>query len=474
LSARAARREEALLPRVGWSAFSTVASFVASAVTSIAISRLVDPAEYGRVSVVMSSWGFLTVPINWCGSLIARFGPIELERSGRISRALGTRLVFAAPALAVLAVLVPLVVAPWAGWSPYLVFLTCAFLLVSVMQDLSHWTAIAAQGFRALTVANVLTRALPVLVVLAPAVLSFTLRAEHLLTASVAATAVGSTVLFSALRPVARLGRPDRALLGTMWRYIAPALVGVPAASLIMWVDPIVLSRFVSRSEVGHYQLAYLVMTVSAMAASSLTAVLSPELVRANARGNPEKQALFVRHYQPRLVQVFGLGAFAVACLAEPLVLLVVGPQFAPSGRIAAVLCVAAGFQMATSTLYAVVTAADGQPAVQTANVLQAALNVGGDVLLGARFGAAGVALANVLAWLVGGVSLSILLRGKAPIRLGSWAVLAGVAPFVLLFVTSTPPLWSRFALFGALATAAGVRATELLRSRLRWATPVP
>jgi len=472
LSASETRREEGLLPRIGWSAASTAAGFLASAVTSIAIGRLVDPAEYGRASVVMASWGFLVVPLNWCGSVIARFGPVELERSGRISRTLGTRLLFTAPALALLAVLVPFVVAPWAGWSGLLLGLTCAFLAATVLQDLAYWAGIATQGFRAMTVGNVLTRALPALVVLAPAVLPFTVRAEHLLGASVVAIATGSSFLLVALRAVARVGRPDRALLGQMWRYIAPALVGVPAASLIMWADPIVLSRFVSRAEVGHYQLAYLVMTVSAMAAASLTAVLSPELVRANARGDPEKQVLYVRRYQPRLVQAFGLAAFAVACVAEPLVLLVVGPQFAPSGRLAAVLCVAAGFQMATSTLYAVVTACDGQPAVQTSNVLQAVVNVGGDILLGSRLGGIGVALANVVAWLVGGVSLSLLLRGKATIRLGPWALLAGLAPAIILLASSAPPLWSRLVAAGCLGGAAALTAADLLRSRLRPPAP--
>lgn len=467
MTIRAGRSEDGLLTRVGWSTVSTVAALVASAVTSIAISRVVDPAEYGRASVMYSIWGFLIIPINWCGSLVARFGPAELERSGRVSQTLGTRLVFAVPALVVLAGVVPFI-ARWAGWTGFLLALTCMYLVLSFAQDLGHWTVVATQRFRAMTVANVFMRGLPVLVVLAPAVVPFRVRAEHLLGASVGALAVGCWFLLVSLRPIARIGRPDRALLRAMWRYIAPALVGVPAVSLITFVDPIILSRFVSGAEVGHYQLAYLVMNISVMAAASLTAVLSPELVRANTRGNPEKQAAYVRYHQPRLVRVFGLGAFAIACVAEPLVLLIVAPRFAPAGRIAAMLCVAAGFQMATSSLYAVVTAADGQAAVQTANVLQAAINVAGDFVLGSRFGAAGIALANVIAWLISGVSLSLLLRDKAPIRLGSWAVLGAVAPFVLLFATSSPALWSRVAVGACLAGAACMPALDLLRRRAR------
>lgn len=451
---------------------STAASFITSAVTAIAISRLVDPAEYGRVSIVMSSWGFLVVPVNWCGAVVARFGPVELEHSGRMSRTLGTRLLFAIPALAFLAILVPLVVAPWAAWSGLLVALTFAFLAVSVLQDLTHWAGATAQGFRAMTVANVLTRGLPALVVLAPLVIPFSLRAEHLLSASVGATAVGSAFLLYALRAVVRIGSPDRKLLRAMWRYIAPALVGVPAASLIMWVDPIVLSRFVSRSEVGHYQLAYLVLTVSAMAGTSLNAVLSPDLVRATARGDVGKLAVFIGRYQPRLTQVFGLAAFAGACVAEPVVLLVVGPHFAPSAKIAAILCVAAGFQMATSTMYTVVTATDGQAAVQTSAVLQAAVNVVGDVLLGSRFGAPGVAVANVVAWVIGGVSLALLLRRKATIRMAPWAVLAALAPFVIVFAMSAPPLWARFAAAGCLAAGAIIASLDILRDRTRAKPP--
>jgi O-antigen/teichoic acid export membrane protein len=457
---------------VATSGVSAAAGFLASAVTSVAISRMVDPAEYGRVSVMLAAWGFLVLPINWCGSLVARFGPAELEHSGRLSRTLGTRLVFAVPAVAILAVLVPFAIAPWAGWTGFLLALTCVFLVVSVMQDLAQWSGIATQSFRAMTVANVLSRGLPAFVVLAPAVVPFSIRAEHLLGASVAALAVGASTLLFSLRGVAGIGRPDRALLGAMWRYIAPALVGAPATSLILWVDPIILSRLVPNAEVGHYQLACLVLAISGTAAASLTNVLSPELVRANARGDAAMLVRFVRDHQPRLVQAFGLAAFAMACIAEPFILLVVGPQFAPSASVAAVLCVAAGFQMATSTLYAVVTAADGQRAVQTANVLQAAVNVGGDILLGSRLGATGVALANVIAWLVGGVSLSLLLRSKATVRLGSWAVLAGVAPLVLLFVMSQPPLWSRLVVAALLGAAAAVMALELVRSRVQATDP--
>jgi PST family polysaccharide transporter len=447
---------------------STAATFVSAAVTSIAISRFVEPAEYGRASVVLSIWGFLVIPLTWCSAVVARFGPVELERRGRISQTLGTRLVFAVPAVILSGLAIPFVIVPWTGWSGVLVALTYAFLFVTIVSDLGRWGGSVVQGFRTLTVANLLTRGLPALVVVAPLFVSFTVRAEHLLAAWVVSAGVGGAFVLYMLRSLLGLDRPDRELLRAMWRYIAPALIGVPATSLIMWIDPIVLSRFVSQAEVGHYQLGYLIMNVSALGASSMTAVLSPELVRACARGDRNKLFLFVGWYQPRLVQVFGLLAFAAACVAEPLVVLVVGPKYAPSGQIAALLCVAAGFQMATSTLHTVVNATDGQAAVQTTAVLQALLNVGGDLVLGSRWGAQGIALANVLTWMVGGLSLSVLLRRKAAIRLRSWAVLTGVAPLIVLFVSSSPAPWSRLASAGALCAAAAAIAAGILRARGR------
>lgn len=464
MSARGTR-PEGFFRRLGWSAFSTGAGFAASAVTALAVSHLVDPAEYGRAAVVTSTWGFLGVPILWCGSLVARFGPVELERSGRISRVLGTRLLFVAPAFAILAVAVP-IVASLAAWSALLVWLTVGFLLASVAQDLGHWTAIAAQRFRAMALANVLTRGLPAMVVLAPFAIPFTVRAEHLLSATAGAAAVAAIVLGLSLRDVAGVGAPDRELLGRMWRYISPAALGVPATSIVLWADPIVLARFVPRSEVGHYQLAYLVMTMSALGTASLTAVLSPELVRANARGETGKQATFVSRVQPRAALALGLLGFAGACVVEPILLLVLGPLYAPSARLAAILCVAAGLQMATSTLSALATAADGQAASQTGSVLQAVVNLVGDIVLAGWYGATGVALANVLASAAKGVATSALLRRKVDLRLTPWLLLGGLAPAFLLFVTASPPLWARVAAAGGTLAAAALPARALLRMR--------
>jgi O-antigen/teichoic acid export membrane protein len=457
--------QESVARRLQWSALSAASGFLAAAFASVIISRLVDPAAYGGAAVIMAAWGFLVSPIEWCGSLVARFGPVELEKSGRISRVLGTRLVFAIPAMALLGPVVLFIIQPWARWSWTVVALTFAWLIVSLAHDLARWTAIAAQEFRATAIAQVLTRSLPIPVVLASAVIPFTIRAEHLLAATTGATAVGALFLAVALRSVAEVGRPDRDLLRRMWSYISPALVGAPATVAKTWVDPILLARYVGPAEVGFYQLAYTVIAVGGMVTSSIIAVVSPELVRANSIGKSGVQARFVREQQAPLALTLGLLAFAVACLADPLMRFVIGVRFAPSGRIAAVLCVAAGFMMATATLYAIVTATDGQPAAQAANIVQAIVNVVGDVFLGRAHGAMGVAYANVLAWAASGILLSALLRTKVPTRLGFWWILGLLAPGVLLFVSAEPPVWLRVIVSATLLAGAVVPARRIIRS---------
>ncbi len=435
---------ESISRRVGWSTFSTAAGLAASAGTAVAIGHFVDPAEYGRYAVVASLWGFLVLPIVWCGSVLVRFGPVELHSAGRISRAVGARLVLSAPTLLLLPA-IPLLVAPRAGWSPAIVWLTLAWLGVNLAHDTMQWASSATQSFRAKAIANALGRGLPIVLVASPALVpAFTVRGEHLLAALVVSHAVSAAFLAVALRRWVGAAWPGRDLLRRVWRYIAPAAVGVPAESLVQWFDPLVLSLYVARAEVGFYHLAYLIISASANVAASFTAVLTNELVWAKARGDASVQRAYVREQQPRLAIGLGCVAFAAACIADPVLRWLLGARFAPSGVIAAVLCVAAGFQMATITLAPIRTVTDMQAASQAARILQAVVNVGGDFLLAPGRGALGVALANILAQASNGVSLSLMLRRRAEIVFRPWIVLGITAPGVLLLIAADPPPWLR------------------------------
>jgi O-antigen/teichoic acid export membrane protein len=459
-------RRESIASRIGWSTVSTAAAFVASAGAAIAIGRFVDPAEYGRYAVVSSVWGFLVVPIVWCGSVLVRFGPVELAETGRMSRAVGVRIVLAAPALLLLPA-VPLLVAPRAGWPSSITLLTLAWFGVTLAENTLQWASSATQQFRAKAVANVLSRGLPALLVASPVVLrAFNVRSEHLLAAVVAANAVSALYLALALRRWVGVAWPGRELLRRSWRYMAPATVGVPAESLVQWVDPLILARFVTRAEVGFYQLAYVVISASATVAASFTAVLTNELVWARARGDDSVQRAYVRTQQPRLALGLGFTAFAAACVAEPALRWLLGARFAPSGRIAAVLAVAAGFQMASITLAPIRTVTDAQAESQASRVLQAAVNVGGDLLLAPGSGTVGVALANLLAWAANGVSLTLLLRRRAALAVRPWIILGAGAGGALLLVAVDPPTWARVAAAIVFAGAAARAAAGLVGSR--------
>jgi O-antigen/teichoic acid export membrane protein len=273
------------------------------------------------------------------------------------------------------------------------------------------------QAFRLRAVGNVVLKGTPLLVVLAPAAVPFHVRAEHLLCATVVAHLASAGLLLAGLGKAARPGRPDRELVSSMWRYVGPALVGVPATTLIAWADPLILSRFVPAESVGHYQLAYMVVTVCAVCAASLNSVISPEIVRADARGDVAVREEYATRWQPAMAIVLSACAFVAAAVAPPVVRFALGQAYAPSAELMGLLLVAGGLQLATATLSPIITAASCQRAAQIRNVAQAASNVGLDLALGSAFGATGIAVANIGASAVGLVTAHVLMRRAAPLR---------------------------------------------------------
>lgn len=403
--------------RVRGSMVNSASGLIASAGAYVVIGRFVAPVEYGRASIILALWGISVVAVDWCGILVIRYGPVELQRHGTLRRTLSTRLVFAAPALALMLPGVPLYFALTRGWPMPLLLLTAVWLLMSSAFSIAQWSAIAAQHFSALAVANTIMRSAPPLVVLTLVATRHAVTAEALLVGTVAGSTLGVLVLGAALRPLLGLVRPDRALLTTMWRYSIPLLFSSPAVAARTFIDPLILKRSASHAAVGCYQLAYLTVTLFGVLSASLTSVLSPELVRAAAQDRAAVVEHYRRHTQPRMAIVLGLSAFASAFFVAPLVRAILPVSWASAADTAAILTVAGGLLLGVWSYHPLATVTDCVWSMQLASIASGVTNVVLDLVLAPRWGATGVALANVAAWAVELMVLALLLHRRVGAR---------------------------------------------------------
>jgi len=419
--------------RIGDSLGNSALTLLVSVGAYVVIGRFVAPAEYGRASIILAMWGLASMTVEWSGQLLMRYGPVELGRDGTLGVTVATRLVFVWPALALTAPGAVLYLALARSWPASLLALTIAWLIASAAFSVVMWCAVAAQRFRVLALANMLVRAAPPLLALTLVAARRAVTAEALVVGYVAGQALGAAVLMVALRPLFGRARPDRALLRAMWRYCLPSLVAAVPTAAMSYVDPLILQRSVSAAEIGRYQLSYITVTVFGMVGASFNRVFSPELVR----GDPATIERYRRRVQPRLAIGLGLVTIVGALVVAPLARAILPASWAGAAETFAILTVAGGLMIGVWSYFPLVNATDSVWAMQTASILSAAANVGLDFAWAPRWGAAGVATANVAAWSVYLVALALMLHRRIRARRLALAPLLVAVAVVLPLVVA-------------------------------------
>lgn len=399
-----------VLVRFFWSLISRATGPLTTVVMLMTVARLIPPAEYGRASIILAVWQALVVVIGWCGGLIVRYGPIELEQQGTLKRTISTRLVFAWGSLGVLAIVTP-VVAIWRDWSLALFVLTVCWILSSTIYDVLQWSANAAQSFRALAISSVFIKGTALIAIVALGLSGVNVTAQAFVVATLAGIVLASAVLYRALRPIVGVTRPDKALLKTMWRFSRPGLLGLPAVAAINSIDPLILDHWVALDQVGRYQLAYPVLSAFAAVGASVGSVLYPKLVIAHARGEFGAVKSYTHRSQPILAVLLGGAGFALAMLVEPVGGTLLPQRYAQSAEVMSILTIAGGYCVAVYTTYPVGNLYDRVWSIQSTFIVQGVVNTLADLALAPALGARGVALANVLAWASSLVLLTVLLR---------------------------------------------------------------
>lgn len=399
--------------RLGKSALNGIVSLATSALTIVAVGHYVSPAEYGEASVLLARFGILTVALTCCGSLVYRFGPEELAYKGAIGSTVAVRLVFSWPVLAALLIVVPL----FGGSSLALTALTLLWIPVTLAWDVAQAIAVAAQRFGSLTAANTILKASPIFAIAVCTAVAWPVRGITLVGATVLGTLSATVLVLSGVAGLLREFKVDRLLLTQMWRYALPMIVGAPALAAVSWADPLLLSRFASKEELGCYQLAYPTITVFATLGASFNAVYTPELVHAEATGRRQAYQHYLERGQSELAVATGMIALGAA-LAGPWFLTAILPsRYGNSPLISGLLSIAGIGLLGFWSLLPIANINNKTWLLQGAIAAQAVSNIALDVGLAPRFGALGIAAANIGAWLVAYATLTLFLRPTVGLR---------------------------------------------------------
>ncbi len=181
---------------------------------------------------------------------------------------------------------------------------------------------------------------------------------------------------------------------------------GAVLGNLVVWrLDQVILVALVTPRQLGYYVVAVSFAEISGMVVNSLRNVLFTESAHRNDR------ELIARAGRLMVVLVTGAAVVGVL-LAEPVMMLLFGSDFAPSVRLAQVLVVASipfcVDQMIAAGLYA-----EGHPGKRSiSQVASAAVTVVLLVVLVPQLGTMGAALATAAAYCVGcGMTLAFYHR---------------------------------------------------------------
>lgn len=420
------------------------ASLALSAVSSIVLVRHLGSEQIGRYGALYS----YALLFAW----LATFGlePILAREASRRKQEQGDILatgVWLGTRFSVVAMLLAVALAPVLGYTGVLqgllVLATAELLLLVPLRLPGLMFQVELQQWY--TVGIGLLRQLAWLMVVGA--LAWAGASLPLLMAGRLACALGESLLiwrFS--RPLLPSG--GRVLFGEVKSILLqslPVAFGVLAVSIYQRIDQVMLQKMVGGRELGHYVAAVNLVEPLQTLPFALLASLFPVL--AQAVGEPDRFRLYF-NLALRLLAVTSFGACVVlATAAEPLLGLLYGAEFRASAPLLTIL-VWAQPVVFLATAVANANMVRSHPSYNLlATAVGAATNVGLNLLLIPRWGAAGAAWATLCSCLLGWVVTLLVPVTTRPLVLSALriflpgGVLALAAVGSAIFLRLSPPL---------------------------------
>src|SRR5581483_5612300 len=173
---------------------------VGAGLASVAVlSRLLGPADYGRLALVMTAAQYaMTIGVSWTSAALIRFGREAYLRSGRLGDVFWTRLILTAPSVGILVVALYILRAPLSRVLPVTqvpLTVVCLAFVVMMLADQADGTLQATAQWTTFAWLNTLEKGTLIVIVTSVALLAgISVRIAVL--AVIASQAVRSAIAF--------------------------------------------------------------------------------------------------------------------------------------------------------------------------------------------------------------------------------------------------------------------------------------
>lgn len=255
-------------------------------------------------------------------------------------------------------------------------------------------------------------------------------------------------------------GRPTWAMARSLLGYAKFNLVPTLSSQLTSWTDVLLIGWFLTRADVGTYEMAAKVAAVTLILVRAVGASVLPQVAAWRAQGETDRIGdLVTAAMTPSFLLV--IPAFAGILVLAPTILSVgFGPEYA-GGALVLVVLVAGKLSSAVRlTTGRALLGLDRPDLLARATTVQALLNVGLNVVFIWAFGLVGAAVATSAASAIGTVIVVRYLSAHVPIRfptreLGWLTVSAAAMALVVWAVQAVAPAETPVALAGTIAIGA-------------------
>ncbi|MCX8553821.1 flippase [Mycolicibacterium mucogenicum] len=386
---------------------------------SILIARALSPTEWGQFSFVFGLLGLLSIvtDLGIGRVILARLVDSEDEEVPLVTSSfIALRLV-----LGMLGYLVALAYVVLMGYSAHVIQATAIAGIVVVIATPSHALTTLFQSQLKMTVVAVaesLAQAVQlILTVIAVMV------APYLLILVLPAVANEIVSLLWKLRGVRRGDTgplPARSIQVNRWRGMLvdaiPLTIGAAMTTLLTKIDVMMLSRMDDFDAVGQYSVAYKFGDILTVATSAVMASVTTLLVTAW----PKEPQEFRRRTRDAVLVLALLGGLSVVVfwpIAQPVMSVLYGRQFAEAAFSAKVLVASAAIAMPTAVALGVLVSTDNSRAYPIAGLLGLATNIALNLYLIPRYSYNGSAVATLIADVLLAATMWLLIRRAVPIR---------------------------------------------------------
>jgi PST family polysaccharide transporter len=337
---------ERTLTGVAWTGGSRVLQQLIAIATTVVLARLLVPADFGLVALVVVFTGFAAVLTDLgLGAALIHRRVIE-ER--HLSSAFWLSVLVGAGLAVLVAAMAPFVAAFYG--EPRLTWITVTLASVFLVTPLAVVQTSLMQRdmeFRRLAAIENAATVVGAGVGIATAAAGFGVWGLVLMTASTALVRTAAVWLLTGWRPRSGL---SLAAVRDLWRFSAN-LVGFQAINYWMRnADNLIVGKFLGAAALGVYGRAYnLMLQPVGHAGAVLSRVMFPAL--SSVQHDPDR----VRRAYVRALALIGLITFPVTLgllvAAEPLILTLYGPKWSDVVPILQILCAAALLQSVSTTV---------------------------------------------------------------------------------------------------------------------------